>query len=244
MIQLEPIDEIMVIRLDRAAKKNAQTPEMLASLINAIETSLSARAIVLSGVGDVFCAGFDLSLVQHDEAALPALLRNLAAAVRAVRGAPCPVVASAHGAAIAGGCALLCGCDFAVADENSRIGYPAVKLGISPAVSGVHLGAGVGLGAARTRMLDPGMVDGREAHRIGLVSDLVRLANECEPRAIEIARDLARKPRQALGYTKAWMNTLDGSCDDASTERALGASMAGVGGAEQRERLAEIWKKA
>ncbi len=244
MIQVEPQGNIAVIRLDRPSKKNAQTPEMLAGLAKAVETALSAHVIVLSGVGDVFCAGFDLSMARDDDGVLPALLRNLARAVRALREAPCPVVASAHGAAIAGGCALLCGCDFVVTDAHAKVGYPAVKLGISPAVSGPHLAAGIGFGPARARMLDPGVVNGREAMRLGIASDLVGAPAECEPKALEIASRLAEKPRHALGYTRRWLNELDGSLHEHLLNAALEASLAGVGSEEQRARLAEVWKRA
>lgn len=241
MIAVEPVGDIAVMRLDRAAKKNALTPPMLASLAKAVETSASAGAIVLSGVGDVFCAGFDLSLTRDDESALTALLETLARAARALREASCPVVASAHGAAIAGGCALLCGCDFVITNADAKIGYPAVKLGISPAVSGPHLIAGVGAGVARGRLLDPGLVDGREATRLGLASECTASAAECEPRALELARSLAAKPRAAMGYTRRWLNELDGSLDAAGLDAALAASLAGVGTEEQRSRLRELW---
>ncbi len=243
MIQFEARGEVAIIRLDRAAKKNAQTPAMLASLCATIRTSLSARAIVLSGVGDVFCAGFDLSSARDDESVLPALLRGLASAVRELRGAPCPVVGSAHGAAIAGGCALLCGCDFVVTDRGAKLGYPAVKLGISPAVSAHHLACCVGAGSARTRLLDPGVVGGEEAVRIGLASHLVETPGECEAKAAEVATALAAKPRHALGYTRRWLNELEGSLAEDRLGRALAASLSGVGADEQRTMLGKAWNR-
>lgn len=244
MIQVEPRGEVAIIRLDRPAKKNAQTPEMLASLTKAVETAVSARAIVLSGVGDTFCAGFDLSMARQDDTILERLLRELSRAARALREAPCPVVASAHGAAIAGGCALLCGCDIVVTHDEAKIGYPAVRLGISPAVSAPHLIAHAGAGPARALQLDPGLMSGRDALRTGLASDLVPTNPECEPRAIGLAQALAAKPRHALGYTKRWLNELDGSLNEPALDAAMQASLACVGTPEQHERLAAIWKKS
>lgn len=243
MIQIEPHGLVTVLRLDRPAKKNAQTPEMLSALTDAVHRAESAHAIVLSGVGDTFCAGFDLSLAQNDDSVLPSLLNALSRAVLALREAACPVIASAHGGAIAGGCALLCGCDFVVTDDNAKIGYPAVKLGISPAVSGVLLAAGIGFGPARTRMLDPGVVSGRDALRLGIASHLVPTSAECEPKAIELAASLAAKPAHALTHTKRWLNDLDGSLHAANLAAALDASLSGVGTPEQRTLLAAIWNK-
>ncbi|MFZ2873495.1 MAG: enoyl-CoA hydratase/isomerase family protein [Phycisphaerales bacterium] len=244
MISFEPVGEVAVLRLDRAAKKNALTPAMLRDLVARVAGCASARAIVLSGVGDVFCAGFDLTLAKDDEGALAALITELASAVRALRDAPVPVVASAHGAAIAGGCALLCACDYVVADAASRIGYPALRLGISPAVSAPSLASAVGVGPARRLQLDPGVISGEEAARLGLVSDLLRTGAECEPRAILLAAQLSRKPAAALAHTKRWLNRIDPLCDDHSSEDGLRASLAGVGGAEQRRLLAQVWSRA
>lgn len=243
MILTEPIGQVAVIRLDRAAKRNALTPKMLGSLASAVSTAGSARAIVLSGVGEVFCAGFDLVASQTDDTVLPALLDRLAAACDALRQAPCPVVCSAHGAAIAGGCALAAACDFVITDDAAKLGYPAARLGISPAVSAVHLAAGIGDGAARTRLLDPGVVTGQDAVRLGLASESMPTPGACEARAIALGATLAEKPRHAIAFTKRWLNELDGSNSREMLAAALGASHQGVGSPEQRTMLQAAWKK-
>jgi len=244
MISVEPHGNVAIMRLDRASKKNALTPRMLADLISRIDNAASARAIVLSGVGDVFCAGFDLTLAQEDAGATASLLRGLAAAARALREAPCPVVASAHGAAIAGGCALLCGCDFVITDDAAKLGYPAVRLGLSPAVSAPGLVAMMGAPApARARLLDPGLVSGREALRLGIASECMPTAAACEARAIELATMLAEKPRGVMAYTKRWLNEFDGSIDRARTEPALEASLASILTSEHQELLAASWSR-
>jgi enoyl-CoA hydratase/carnithine racemase len=241
MIDVTPHGEISIIRLDRPAKRNAQTPVMLANLVGAVERAASARAIVLSGVGEVFCAGFDLTLCRDDERALGKLLTGLSRAVLALRSAPCPVVVSAHGAAIAGGCALAAAGDIVVTNAGAKLGYPVVRLGISPAVNAPALRAAIGAGAARTRALDPGLVDGREACRVGLAHVCVEEAGACEAEAIRIAEGLAAKPRHALGYTKRWLGELDGTLDEQGWEKALAVSMSLVNSAEQTERLAAVW---
>ncbi len=243
MISFEPVGDVAVLRFDRAAKKNALTPAMLRDLVMRVAGCASARAIVLSGAGGVFCAGFDLTLAKEDDGALAALFTELAAGVRCLREVPMPVVASAHGAAIAGGCALLCVCDFVVADAGSRIGYPALRLGISPAVSAPSLASAVGPGPARRLQLDPGVISGTEAARLGLVSDLVCTVAECEPRAIALASELSRKPGSALAHTKRWLNRIDPLVDDRTSDEGLRASLAGVGGSEQRRLLAEVWSR-
>jgi enoyl-CoA hydratase/carnithine racemase len=242
VIQIEPLGHVSIIRLDRPDKRNAQTPKMLANLAAAIDRAMSAHAIVLSGVGEVFCAGFDLTLCREDDAVLGDLLTGLARAVWTIRQAPCPVVVSSHGAAIAGGCALAAAGDIVVTNKDAKLGYPVVRLGISPAVNAPTLRATVGEGPARTRQLDPALIDGAEALRVGLAHHCVDTVAQCEPLAVKLAQELERKPRLGLAYTKRWLGQLDGTLDHARLDEGLRTSMDLVGSAEQRERLAELWK--
>lgn len=250
MIRIEHLaagdGRIALALLDRREKRNALTPDMLANIRACAERVHGehphSRALVLAGEGDVFCAGFDLSLCRDDELAMSALLTRLSAAARALRRLPVPVVIAAHGAAIAGGCALLAGADYVVTDERAKLGYPVVRLGVSPAVSAPMLRLAVGDGHTRERMLDPALIDGREAVRIGLAHECVADPSEVRPRAIEVARAFAAKPPHALATTKRWLNRVDGSDDDAPLDRALHASLALAGGDEERSRLEALWK--
>jgi len=124
-----------------------------------------------------------------------------------------------------------------------QIQKPVVRLGISPAVNAPLLRASTGDGPARARFLDPGLIDGREAIRIGLAHYCSDSAPQCEPLAIKLAQEFEKKPRHALAYTKRWLGLLDGTLDDVKLDESLQVSMALVGSAEQRERLAELWKK-
>ncbi len=230
--------------LDRPEKRNALTPEMLAAFVREL-TRLGEEcpAVVVRGEGEAFCAGFDLSLCRDDSAALAELLCGLSDAVRAMRGLAAPVVVAAHGAAVAGGCALLGGGDFVVTDAAAKLGYPVVRLGISPAVSAPTLRLRTGDGAARERMLDPGLIDGRRAVEIGLADECVASPAEVRGRAEGIARILAEKPRCGVAATKRWLNELDGLEDGDALNHALGVSLSLVGSAEERERLAAMWSR-
>lgn len=250
MISVEQLDTILIIRFDRPEKRNALTPGMLASLVSNLDTAWSAHAIVLSGVGETFCSGFDLALCQVDASALPALLDGLSRAVRALRAIPAPVIASAHGAAIAGGCALLSGCDLVVTNRTATLGYPVLRLGISPAVAAPALNLSVGAGPARARLLSGQLITGVEAHHMGLTHHLVDDAAQSEARAIELARELIAKPRHALAYTKNFLNKVDDALNSAHSplapllDAALETSLSLVATPEQRERLAAFLAKA
>lgn len=237
MIRLERDGPVAVIVFDRPAQRNALTPEMLVRLVELADQAKGhSAAVVLAGNGKAFCAGFDLDLCRAhpDGSVMRALLTGLSAAIQALRGLAIPVVAAAHGGAIAGGCALLGGADVVVADRGARLGYPVVRLGVSPAVSAPFLTRSVGYGLARARLLDPRLIDGSEAARMGLVHRLVELPGDVRPESVRIASELATRPSVAMATTKGWLNSL--APTDAS--EGLAASLRLAGGAEERERLA------
>ncbi|MFM9995612.1 MAG: enoyl-CoA hydratase/isomerase family protein [Phycisphaerales bacterium] len=238
MIRVEHDGALAFVVIDRADRRNALMPEMLVAMRDrAAEAAKTARVLVLRGEGAVFCSGFDLKLCREhpDGSVMRALLTNLGAVIGALRALPIPVVVAAHGAAIAGGCALLGGADVAVADRGAKLGYPVVKIGVSPAVSAPFLRLGTGDGAARARLLEPELISGEEAARVGLVHALVDRPADVLPRAIEIARDLAGKPPHTIAATKAWLNEIDGA--GAFAARGLDVSLGLAGGEEERERL-------
>ena len=242
MIRVKECGGVGTITLVRPEVRNALTPGMLTDLAAAVEElGGRSRCVLVGGEGSVFCAGFDLSICREsaDGAVMRELLAGLDRAVRAMRACPTPVVLACQGAAIAGGCALVAGADFAVADRGAKLGYPVVLLGISPAVSAATLGPRVGFGPARVRMLDPGLVSGEDAARIGLVSDLVQTRGEVARAARELAEGLAAKPSGALAATKRWLGELDGVAGIGAI--GLEVSLDLTGGIEERQLLAEFW---
>lgn len=241
MIQVAREGEIAVIALNRPEQRNALTPEMfdmLSAALDGVSRDPQTSAIVLAGEGKAFCGGFDLRLCHASPGTLETLLRQLHATIERLLSLPLPVVIAAHGAAIAGGCALLSAADVVITNDGAKIGYPVTPLGISPAVSAPSLGSAVGRGAARARMLDPGLIGGSEAERIGLAHESLPEAAEVRPRAMEIARALAAKPRWAYAATKSWLQEIDRPAALPNVSgRSLAASLSIVGGEEERERL-------
>ncbi len=232
------------IILDRPEKRNALTVPMLEGLVAAAdEMANDARigAVVLRGEGRTFCAGFDMPACVDKPDLLGEMLRGLSRAIRALRRLPVPVVAAVQGGAVAGGCALLCAADLVVTEPSAKLGYPVVKLGVSPAVNAPVLMLAMPEHPARTLLLDPALISGEEARRIGLARILVMLPDDVVPRAQNEAMKFALKPRFAMARTKAWLNEIDGSMDDGALDRALEASLSIVGSAEQRVLLAEAF---
>jgi len=231
---------LTVVEFARPEKRNALTVAMIDDARAGIESAVRSRAVVLAGQGPAFSTGFDLSSVAGDDAQLAALLRALAGLLGAIRACPCPVVCAAHGAALAGACAIAAASDVTVTDKDARLGYPVLRLGVSPAVSAPALIEAVGAGPARARMLDSGVIDGRRAVEIGLVHECAPDGDACRDRAVEIARALAEKPPHALAATKRWLNEIGGA--GVHADAALRASLATAGTEEQRSMTAQ-WKR-
>src|ERR1019366_782096 len=117
---------VTTVTLNRPDKRNALNTELLAQLIAAIaaaEADATQRILVLRGAGTIFCSGLDL-----DEAAQPdrahASANLVGQALRALSATRLITIAAVQGAAIAGGAGLMSACDFAVATNDAKLGYP------------------------------------------------------------------------------------------------------------------------
>ncbi len=246
MIRVEQDGPVAIIIFDRPDKRNALTPEMFSDLRVHLHATLWGpyRALLLSGNGPVFCGGFDLKLCLDEPGTLESLLRELSALVSTLRAFPKPVVIAAHGGAIAGGCAILAAADLVVADAQAKIGYPVTPLGISPAISAASLRLEIGDGPCRERLLDPAVISGREAARIGLVHEVVAMPTEVRPRALELARMLGDKPPGAYRATKEWLTEIDAHPNGTdAAERALAASVSIADQPEQQTRLSKLFAR-
>lgn len=230
---------VAIIWFERPDKKNALTPGMLDDLCSALtQAGTHATVVVLAGKGDALCAGFDLTLCRENSEALKHLLSGLSRAIRLMRELPCPVVVAAHGAAIAGGCALLGGADIVVTHESCKLGYPVLRLGISPAVSSPFFAAAIGHGRARERQLGGQLFTGGQAMEWGLAHAMAATPEQVIEEACIIADQLACKPSAGLTATKQWLNELT-PCSQARA--ALETSLSLVGGEEERSRLSALW---
>ena len=246
MIRLEHDGPVAILILDRPDKRNALTPAMFSDLRAELHGILwgPSRALLLAGNGPVFCGGFDLKMCLDRPGTLESLLRELAALCSALRAFPKPVLIAAQGGAIAGGCALLAAADLVVTDADAKIGYPVTPLGISPAISAASLRLSIGDGPCRERQLDPALLSGREAARIGLVHEVVATPDQVRPRALELARSLADKPPGSYRATKEWLCEIDASLSPPhASDRALAASLSIVDQAEQQQRLNKLFAR-
>ena len=118
-------DGICHISLNAPDKRNALGLEMFNAIDDALQqVNCETRCVLLCGEGSVFCSGFDMVACVDDLAVLEQYILRLSSLIRSLRRLRVPVVVAAHGAAIAGGCALLTGCDFIVGSATGKIWIP------------------------------------------------------------------------------------------------------------------------
>ena len=120
--------EALMLSLNNTQKKNALTSEMMGALSGILEDVKNydgLRVIVIKGNGSVFCSGADINTWNPEE--LQELLFSLS-------DCPVPTIAHVHGVCFGGGMGLASACDFVIAEEGTKFGFPEVKIGMIPAV--------------------------------------------------------------------------------------------------------------
>src|ERR1700675_1367284 len=175
-LRVEQDGDLLRVTMARPERRNAFDAELIRELTEAFGEVGDARAVVLAGDGESFCAGADvdwqrsaihLSYEENVEDALP-LCRRL----EAIASCPAPVVARVQGYALGGGSGLVCCTDVAVAAPDAVFGFSEVKLGIVPAVISPFVFPRIGTAAARRFFLTGERFDAESALRIGLVHEI------------------------------------------------------------------------
>ena len=194
-----PEPGIAVLTLNRPERLNAMTMGMFHELMavpQALKSDLDLRALILTGAGRGFCAGYDLDQVHEiTELGIREFLRfqELATGgLAAIRALPVPVIAAVNGAAAGGGLALALSADIRLCSPSAKFNAAFVKIGLSCG----ELGSSWTL----TRLIGPGraaeicytgrFVEADEAERIGLVNRVVggdQLLDETMAMARQIA---------------------------------------------------------
>jgi enoyl-CoA hydratase/carnithine racemase len=201
-------DAFVTLTLNRPDKMNAMNQALGDALEAAITRAIAdrdIRAVILTGAGRAFSAGFDLG-GEDFELDAEQWREDIGANMRRMRllhDAPIPVIAAVNGYALAGGLELMMCCDMAIAAEDAMLGEPEVRHVSAPPT--LMLPWTVPMPHARYLMYTGDLIDGREAERIHLVNKAVpreKLKQETE----RLARKCARMPGAAVKFAKAALN--------------------------------------
>ena len=168
---------VATITLNRPASRNALSAELVESLAANVDRAIAdptAKVIVLTGAGTVFCAGAELKerrTVTTTEADddLPTFVRIF----QRIQAAPKPVIAKLNGSALAGGLGLACACDFAIAPRRAMFGFTEVRIGAAPAIISVVCLPKLRASDAAQLFLTGERIDADEAARVGLITRAV-----------------------------------------------------------------------
>ena len=210
-LALEQDAAIATITLSRPEKRNALSFELLDELIAALDAVErgDSQVVIITGAGKAFCAGLDLEELNsllgktHDENVKDSA--RMAHIFRRIYDYPKPTIAAVNGAAIAGGTGIATMCDFTVAVPDAKFGYTEVRIGFVPAIVSSVLVWQVGHKIARDLLITGRLFDAAEAHRHGLVNEVVE-PERLIARARELAAQIMENSPSSVRLTKKLIN--------------------------------------
>jgi methylglutaconyl-CoA hydratase len=171
----EQSPQITVVTLSRPERRNALTLELLTELCRAMRVASEQpqqRVLILRGAGAAFCTGLDLKEAA-DQAKAHATAEMVANTLIAISQTRLVTIAAVHGAAVAGGAGIMSACDFVVAAERTKIGYPEVRRGLVAGLVMTFLRRQVGERNMRELLFGGELIDAARAKEIGLVNRVV-----------------------------------------------------------------------
>jgi enoyl-CoA hydratase len=217
---VETVDEVRyerrgsaaLVTIDRQARRNAidgRTADALVEALESFEADDGARVMVLTGAGEAFCAGADLTAI---DTLAPRARRGEGPLGFTRRVAGKPTIAAVDGWAVAGGLELALWCDIRIGSPRAQFGCLERRFGV-PLIDGGtwRLPRIVGFGRAMDLVLTGRLVGAEEAFDIGLVTAVV---DDPVARALELADQLAAYPQETMlsdrnSMYDGWGHTLE-----------------------------------
>jgi E-phenylitaconyl-CoA hydratase len=229
-LRIERDDGVAWLIIDRPARRNAIDRETRRALVDAaaaLEADREVRVVVITGAGKAFCAGTDLKEPPPDQPAHP-LIDPLPRIAAPLEGLTKPVIAAVNGPAAGGGLEIVLAADIRLASTNATFSLPEVRVGSLPGSGGTQrLFEAVPSALAWKMLLTGQPIDAHEAHRVGLVSDVVA-PEELRPATEAIVRAILENAPLSIRAAKlAGRAALDrGLQSGLAFERALWALLA------------------
>lgn len=210
---IEQQGAVLQVTLNRPKSRNAMSQAIVQGLIDLfaeIHDRRDIRAVVLRGSGGNFCSGGDLKdmskarqlAATEGKGAYVRDNRLFGAMIERVNVAPQTVITILEGAVLGGGVGLACVSDIAIARADAMIGLPETGLGIPPAQIAPFVVSRIGLTQARKLALLGARISGQEAHRLGMVHDVVSTEEEQEALLQQVLQQISRCAPEASAITK------------------------------------------
>ncbi|MEH7826606.1 crotonase/enoyl-CoA hydratase family protein [Gemmobacter denitrificans] len=222
---------VATLTLNRPDKHNTLSAQMIEELTQAahqLGADPAVRVVVLTGAGTSFCAGGDLTWmkaqIEADAETRRAGATALALMLQALDTLPKPLIGRVQGQAYGGGVGMMAVCDLCIGVPEAKFGLTETKLGLIPATISPYVVARMGAAAARRHFLSARLFDAAEAHRIGLLSQIVTAADLDAAVEAEVAPFLQCAPG-AVADSKALVAMLapplDRALIDATIDRLV-----------------------
>jgi methylglutaconyl-CoA hydratase len=232
------------VTLNRPDRRNALTIELMSELSAALDAASAdpaQRILILRGAGQAFCAGLDLQETTVLEKAHRSA-EMVAKTLLAISQTRLITIAQVHGAAVAGGAGLMSACDFVVAAERTKIGYPETKRGLVAGLVMTFLRRQLRERDIRELLFTGDLISAERAREIGLVNRVVAL-NDLENETQKIVTAVLRTAPVALASTKRLIEELWSSSVQQDVEKALRHHMEARESAEAKEGIAAFLEK-
>jgi enoyl-CoA hydratase/carnithine racemase len=208
VVEVEDRGAVRHVALARPDKRNAINEDIVRELAEAFEAAWQddeVRVVVLRGEGAMFSSGMDLAALG-DLSERPETLRPFRTGILRVWNTleemPKPTICQIHGGCIGGALELALACDMRVMAEDAVTGLVETRIGLLPDVGGCsRLPAVVGLGNAKELVMCGKVIDGREAHRIGLANRIAP-AEELDATVDALCQELLACAPLAVGLAK------------------------------------------
>ena len=236
--------QITLVTLNRPERRNALTLELLNELVAAIELASNqpeVRIMILRGAGAAFCTGLDLKEAADPKKA-HATAEMVASALIAVSQTRLTTIAAVHGAAVAGGAGIMSACDYVVAAEKTKVGYPEVRRGLVAGLVMTFLRRQLRERHIRELLFGSELIEAERAREIGLVNRVVPLSNLMEE-ARKFADSVLQGAPGALIQTKRLIEELWSSSVKEDIDLALKYHMQARESEEAAEGIAAFNEK-
>ena len=231
------------LTLNRPERRNALTIELMTELTAAIENAAAEpeqRILILRGAGKAFCTGLDLQeAAKHDPHSTAEMVARTLLALAETK---LITIATVHGAAVAGGAGIMSACDFVIAADHTKIGYPEVRRGLVAGLVMTFLRRQLRERDLRELLLASELIDVQRAHQMGLVN-LVVPTGELESAAEKICASVLQGAPGALASSKRLMEELWSTSVRKDIEVALRHHLEARESPESREGIAAFNEK-
>lgn len=199
-------DGVATLTLNRPAKFNALSEELLASLqqeLDQIARDDHLKVVIIAAHGKAFCAGHDLKEMRatEDRSVHQALFDRCGRMMTSINQLPQPVIAQVHGIATAAGCQLVANCDLAVAADDARFAVSGINFGLFCSTPSVPLSRNLPRKKAMQMLLTGDFISADEAKAHGLVNEVVPLV-ELESATRALAAKITAKSAHSIKLGK------------------------------------------